>query len=105
MNHKLLLAVSLLTLTAAAQARPFEDPRSDRIPALDTAAANEPRDPGCVADQLASTGGPVANKPPHARHSLARLFQFRACLQRADRPARCLFRSWRSLPITRIQGS
>jgi L-ascorbate metabolism protein UlaG (beta-lactamase superfamily) len=59
----LMLAVSLLALTAAAQARPFEDPRSDRIPALDMAAASEPRDPGCVADRLASTGGPMPKNP------------------------------------------
>jgi hypothetical protein len=62
-TNKLLLAASLLTLTTAAQARPFEDPRADRIPALDMAAANEPRDPGCVTDQLASTGGPMPKNP------------------------------------------
>ncbi|HLQ94028.1 MAG TPA: MBL fold metallo-hydrolase [Xanthobacteraceae bacterium] len=63
MKHKALLAISLAAFTVAAQARPFEDPRSDRIPALDTATANEPRDPGCVADQLASTGGPMPKNP------------------------------------------
>jgi L-ascorbate metabolism protein UlaG (beta-lactamase superfamily) len=63
MKRKLLLAVSLAALAVAAQARPFEDPRTDRIPALDTGAANDPRDPGCVVDQLASTGGPMPKNP------------------------------------------
>jgi len=63
MRPKLLLAVSLVALAATAEARPFEDPRADRLPALDMSAANEPRDPGCVADQLASTGGPMPKNP------------------------------------------
>src|SRR5262245_19995696 len=63
MRPKLLLAVSLVALAATAEARPFEDPRADRLPALDMSAANEPRDPGCLADQLASTGGPMPKNP------------------------------------------
>jgi L-ascorbate metabolism protein UlaG (beta-lactamase superfamily) len=48
-----------------AQARPFDDPRSDRIRALDddTAFAAEPRDPACHAPVLASTGGAPPKNP------------------------------------------
>jgi L-ascorbate metabolism protein UlaG (beta-lactamase superfamily) len=65
---RIVFGITTATLAAVAcactaQARPFDDPRSDRIPALDSAAAAEPRDLGCVADVLASTGGPLPKNP------------------------------------------
>jgi L-ascorbate metabolism protein UlaG (beta-lactamase superfamily) len=59
----LLVAVSLAALATAAHARPFDDPRSSRIPALDADAATEPRDPACQASVLASTGGALPKNP------------------------------------------
>src|SRR5439155_16872091 len=49
-----------------AKARPFEDPRADRIAAIDadTAFQAEPRDGACHAPVLASTGGAM---PKNAR--------------------------------------
>ncbi len=55
----LCLAATLVAATATAQARPFSDPRSDRLEALNADAAfqAEARDPACHASVLASTGG------------------------------------------------
>jgi L-ascorbate metabolism protein UlaG (beta-lactamase superfamily) len=52
-------ALVVVALSLTAEARPFTDPRSDRIEAIDTDAkfAAEPRDPACHASVLASTGG------------------------------------------------
>ena len=49
----------------AAQARPFNDPRSERIPAIETDAgfASQPRDPACHTSVLASTGGALPASP------------------------------------------
>jgi L-ascorbate metabolism protein UlaG (beta-lactamase superfamily) len=69
MKHDLLCsAVALLTLAAVSQtahARPFYDPRSERIDTLDNDAkfAAEPRDPACHAAVLASTGGALPKNP------------------------------------------
>jgi beta-lactamase family protein len=57
------LAVSL----AAAQARPFTDPRSDRSEKIDSANANDARDPACYVTQMVSTGAPAPKNP----HTLA----------------------------------
>jgi L-ascorbate metabolism protein UlaG (beta-lactamase superfamily) len=55
----------LTALTAAAAARPFNDPRAERIPAIeaDSAFASQPRDPACHAATLASTGGALPANP------------------------------------------
>jgi hypothetical protein len=52
-------------LTQAGHARPFNDPRGDRIEAIDADAkfAAEPRDTACYAPTLASTGGAVPKNP------------------------------------------
>jgi L-ascorbate metabolism protein UlaG (beta-lactamase superfamily) len=52
-------------LATAAQARPFNDPRSERMPAIeaDTAFASQPRDPACHTLILASTGGALPASP------------------------------------------
>jgi L-ascorbate metabolism protein UlaG (beta-lactamase superfamily) len=49
----------------AAQARPFNDPRSERMPAIETDAAfaSQPRDPACHTSILASTGGALPISP------------------------------------------
>ncbi len=65
-------AVALLALAAVSQtasARPFYDPRSDRIESLDNDAkfAAEPRDGACHTAVLASTGGALPKNP----HTLA----------------------------------
>jgi L-ascorbate metabolism protein UlaG (beta-lactamase superfamily) len=59
------LTVLLSLLAASAQARPFNDPRSERIPALETdaASAGQPRDPACHTSTLASTGGALPANP------------------------------------------
>jgi len=51
--------------TLTAHARPFNDPRSDRIEAIDADAkfAAEPRDGACYAPVLASTGGALPKNP------------------------------------------
>jgi L-ascorbate metabolism protein UlaG (beta-lactamase superfamily) len=66
------LAVAVLTfaaVSAAALARPFSDPRSDRLEALDADAAfaSEARDPACQSAVLVSTGGAFPKSP----HTLA----------------------------------
>ena len=58
-------AVTCLPLTA--QARPFTDPRSDRLESVDNANANDPRDPACYAKTYVSTGGAFPRNP----HTLA----------------------------------
>jgi L-ascorbate metabolism protein UlaG (beta-lactamase superfamily) len=60
------IAIGALMAPPSAQARPFEDPRADRIAAIDADAAfqAEPRDAACHAPVLASTGGAV---PKNAR--------------------------------------
>src|SRR5262245_51231844 len=59
------IAITALVIQHA-KARPFEDPRADRIAAIDadTAFQAEPRDPACHAPVLASTGGAM---PKNAR--------------------------------------
>src|SRR5262249_18449368 len=61
------IAIGALLTALSAKARPFEDPRAALIPALDTNAAIEPRDPACHASVLASTGGAM----PKYAHTLA----------------------------------
>ena len=61
-------AVSALAcVTTAAEALPFSDPRAERIEAIDTAGANQPRDPACRATTLVSAGGAFPRNP----HTLA----------------------------------
>jgi hypothetical protein len=60
-------AIVALILTAGAQARPFNDPRSEKNDAIDQAAANEPRDQACYTRALASTGAAM----PRDGHTLA----------------------------------
>jgi L-ascorbate metabolism protein UlaG (beta-lactamase superfamily) len=60
----LLLAAAAVSVFSNATARPFNDPRSERIEAIDAANANEPRDPACYDARLVSTGG-AAPKNPH----------------------------------------
>jgi L-ascorbate metabolism protein UlaG (beta-lactamase superfamily) len=52
-------------LTAGAQARPYHDPRSDRIVAIEADAAftAAARDPACHTSTLASTGGALPGSP------------------------------------------
>src|SRR3954469_6235934 len=59
------LIVAGILVTGAAQARPFNDPRSDRIESIDADAkfAAEPRDPACYAPTMASTGGALPKNP------------------------------------------
>jgi L-ascorbate metabolism protein UlaG (beta-lactamase superfamily) len=61
-------AIVALILSASAQARPFNDPRSEKNDAIDQAAANEPRDQACYTRALASTGGAAM---PRYEHTLA----------------------------------
>jgi L-ascorbate metabolism protein UlaG (beta-lactamase superfamily) len=63
----LLAAMALSAVPAAAQARPFIDPRAERNEAIDRAAATEPRDPACHDRRLASAGGAMPRSP----HTLA----------------------------------
>ena len=60
---------ALCLLPAIAAARPFFDPRSDKIDAVENAAnfASAPRDPGCSVATLVATGGPAPRDP----HTLA----------------------------------
>src|SRR5215470_6033542 len=51
----------------ATQARPFTDPRSERLESVDNANANDPRDPACYAKTFVSTGGAFPRNP----HTLA----------------------------------
>ena len=55
----------LSLLAATALARPFNDPRAERIPAIeaDAAFASQPRDPACHTSTLASTGGALPASP------------------------------------------
>jgi L-ascorbate metabolism protein UlaG (beta-lactamase superfamily) len=55
----------LMLIPAAAQARPFNDPRSERIPAIETDAGfvSQQRDPACHTSSLASTGGALPASP------------------------------------------
>ena len=68
-QHWLIASAVFACVPAAIQARPFNDPRSDRIEAIDADAkfAAEPRDPACHAPTLASTGGALPKNP----HTLA----------------------------------
>lgn len=52
-------------LSTTTQARPFNDPRADRLPAieLDAGFASQPRDPACHTSTLASTGGALPASP------------------------------------------
>jgi L-ascorbate metabolism protein UlaG (beta-lactamase superfamily) len=71
---KALLSISVAALALAGwscpgSARPFDDPRSARLEAIeaDPAFAAAPRDPGCQAATLVSTGG----RPPRDARTLA----------------------------------
>jgi L-ascorbate metabolism protein UlaG (beta-lactamase superfamily) len=57
--------LAVTTWSCAVVARPFTDPRSDRIEAIDTNAAfaSEPRDPACQATTLVSAGGAAPRNP------------------------------------------
>jgi len=61
----LITSIAIAALIPSAQARPFEDPRADRIAAIDadTAFQAEPRDAACHAPVLASTGGAMPKNP------------------------------------------
>src|SRR5215470_8769645 len=60
-------AIIALILSGSGQARPFNDPRSEKSDAIDRAAASEPRDPACYTRALASTGAAM----PRDEHTLA----------------------------------
>jgi L-ascorbate metabolism protein UlaG (beta-lactamase superfamily) len=61
----LLAAGAALAGADRAQARPFTDPRSDRLEAIEAGSfATAPRDPACVAVATVSTGG-AAPRDPH----------------------------------------
>jgi L-ascorbate metabolism protein UlaG (beta-lactamase superfamily) len=57
--------IAVAALATAAQARPFNDPRAEQIPAIEADAGftNQPRDPACHAPVLASTGGALPAQP------------------------------------------
>jgi len=57
--------LAAMTIGGAAFARPFTDPRSDRLAALDADAkfANEASDPACHGATLVSTGGAFPSNP------------------------------------------
>jgi L-ascorbate metabolism protein UlaG (beta-lactamase superfamily) len=57
----------LAFFVSAARALPFSDPRSDRITAIDSAGAGDPRDAACRARTLVSAGGAF----PRNRNTLA----------------------------------
>lgn len=57
-------ATAAACVSIAANARPFTDPRADRIEVLDSVAATEPRDSACYAKTFVSAGG-AAPKNPH----------------------------------------
>ena len=63
----LLFAAAAVSVVSHAAARPFTDPRSERVEAIDAANANQPRDPACHDAQLVSTGGAA----PKNAHTLA----------------------------------
>jgi len=68
MRRNLLLAMAAtLALTAAAHARPFNDPRSTDALDADAAFAAAPPDPACHDAVMASTGGALPKNP----HTLA----------------------------------
>jgi L-ascorbate metabolism protein UlaG (beta-lactamase superfamily) len=58
-------ALACVMGAASTEARPFNDPRSDKNEAIDADAkfAAEPRDPACYAPVLASTGGALPRNP------------------------------------------
>jgi L-ascorbate metabolism protein UlaG (beta-lactamase superfamily) len=61
-------ALATMLAANAALSRPFSDPRSARIDAIDSDPqfAAMPADPACTATRLVSTGGPT----PHGPHTL-----------------------------------
>ena len=61
----LITSIAIAALIPSAQARPFEDPRADRMTAIDadTAFQAEPRDAACHAAVLVSTGGAMPKNP------------------------------------------
>jgi L-ascorbate metabolism protein UlaG (beta-lactamase superfamily) len=69
MRNLLPLSVAVLAVTVwsggGAVARPFTDPRSDRIEAIEASAgfAGEPRDPACQATMLVAAGGAAPRNP------------------------------------------
>jgi L-ascorbate metabolism protein UlaG (beta-lactamase superfamily) len=69
MKHLCTAVVSVmmaLILSGSGQARPFNDPRSEKSEAIDQAAANEPRDQACYTRSPASTGAAM----PRNEHTL-----------------------------------
>jgi L-ascorbate metabolism protein UlaG (beta-lactamase superfamily) len=65
LSRSLLIGLAVL-LVDTANARPFDDPRSDKSPVVDSdrALMEQPRDPACQASNLVSTGG-AAPRDPH----------------------------------------
>jgi L-ascorbate metabolism protein UlaG (beta-lactamase superfamily) len=59
--------LSAASLIAAANARPFADPRSEHSESIDNANANDPRDPACYEPRFVSAGAPAPKNP----HTLA----------------------------------
>jgi L-ascorbate metabolism protein UlaG (beta-lactamase superfamily) len=63
----LVAAAFAASISVAALARPFNDPRSERSEVIDNSSADEPRDPACYARTLVSAGGAYPRNP----HTLA----------------------------------
>jgi L-ascorbate metabolism protein UlaG (beta-lactamase superfamily) len=61
----LLSATGLVLAAVAAQARPFNDPRTEQNAAIDADQTfnGQPRDPACHVSVLASTGGALPKRP------------------------------------------
>src|SRR6185312_14860814 len=62
---QLLIGASVLALMSTASARPFTDPRSDKLDVWDKAKVFSalPRDPACYTSKLVATGGAAPNSP------------------------------------------
>lgn len=70
MTSKLYLTAAisgLACVATTAYALPFSDPRAEHIEAMDSAGANQPRDPACRANTFVSAGGQFPRNP----HTLA----------------------------------
>jgi L-ascorbate metabolism protein UlaG (beta-lactamase superfamily) len=62
---RILAAMAMILAAGIALSRPFSDPRSERIDAIDSDPqfAAAPRDPACSTAKLVSTGGPTPRNP------------------------------------------